>query len=276
MDKTDKQIDLITIITREMRLRNYSPKTIAAYMSVIRNFYSAMKRPLRTIRLDEIKDYLLAKQAKGLSSQTIALQVNAINYLYREIYKQPSWHNLKQLKRSKKLPIVLSRAEINSLLQQPRNQKHRTLLALAYAAGLRVSEALDLRVRDIDLEELTVVIRQGKGRKDRLSVLSPTLTDDIRQLSAGKGGGDYLFESERGGKLSAATAQKVFQSALQKASFTKPASFHSLRHSFATHLLENGTDVRYIQELLGHANIRTTQIYTQVTNPSLRQIRSPL
>ncbi len=156
------------------------------------------------------------------------------------------------------------------------NLKHRTLLAITYAAGLRVSETVRLRVQDIDLNGLTVTVRQGKGKKDRLTVFSAVLAPEIQKCMVGKEGSDYLFASERGGRLVEATAQKVFYQAMRRVGIIKPATFHSLRHSFATHLLENGTDVRFVQELLGHANIRTTQIYTHVTNPSLKNIKSPL
>ena len=150
------------------------------------------------------------------------------------------------------------------------------MVALAYAAGLRVSEVVKLKVSDLDAEELTLTVRQGKGKKDRLTIISSKIAEDLEQLIKGKRGGDYIFESERGGRLTEMSAQKVFYTALKKAGIKKPASFHSLRHSFATHLLENGVDVRYVQELLGHANIRTTQIYIKVTNPSLKNIKSPL
>lgn len=267
--------NLIRMMTQEMRLRNYSPKTITAYTGAVRDFYRYAKQPLRRLGVESIKDYLLRKQERGLSSQTIALFVNALNFLYREIYKRPDWQNLRHPKQSKKLPVVLSRSEIERLLAQPKNLKHRTILALAYAAGLRVSEVLNLRVRDVDTIEMMVTVRQGKGRKDRLTVLSPKLIDGLKQLMAGKEPTDWLFASERGGKLSVASAQLVFARSLRQAKIGKPATFHSLRHSFATHLLEQGTDVRYVQVLLGHATIRTTQRYTQVTNPALKKIRSP-
>ena len=150
------------------------------------------------------------------------------------------------------------------------------MIAVAYGAGLRVSEIVRLKVADVDLKELTLMVRQGKGKKDRLTVLSKKIIEELVELMSGKENNDYIFESERGGRLTEATAQKVFYTALKKADIKKPASFHSLRHSFATHLLENGVDVRYVQELLGHANIRTTQIYTKVTNPQLKNIKSPL
>ena len=150
------------------------------------------------------------------------------------------------------------------------------MITLAYGAGLRISEVMDLRVRDMLLDELTLHIKEAKGKKDCITLIPEKLKEDLRSLIAGKEGGDYVFASERGGKLSERTAQKVFERALHAAHITKPATFHSLRHSFATHLLENGVDIRYVQELLGHANIRTTQLYTQVTNPSLKNIKSPL
>jgi len=268
--------NLIEILTREIKLRNYSPKTLAAYVFVVRDIYAFHQRPPKELTTEDIKDYLLAKQKKGLSSQTVALYANALNFLYGEVYKRPNFVRIKHPKRSSRLPVVLRRDEIERLLAVIKNIKHRTLVALAYGAGLRVGEAVRLRVADIDLDELTITVRQGKGKKDRLTVLSASLTPDLREFMTGKTGQAYIFGSERGGRLTEATAQKVFVRALQKAGVVKPATFHSLRHSFATHLLENGVDVRYVQELLGHANIRTTQIYTKVTNPALKNITSPL
>lgn len=133
-----------------------------------------------------------------------------------------------------------------------------------------------MKVQDFDFEELTIHIRQAKSQKDRISVVPKSLVDDLKNLVAGKAINDLVFASERGGKLTTRTAQKVFENALRDSGVKKDATFHTLRHSFATHLLENGIDVRYVQELLGHQNIRTTQRYTQVTNPMLKNIKSPL
>ena len=131
-------------------------------------------------------------------------------------------------------------------------------------------------LRLINLEELTVHVKQGKGKKDRLTIIPGKMVNDLKNLMAGKSKEEYVFVSQRGGKLSVRTTQIVFNQALKKAGIKKQATFHSLRHSFATHLLENGVDVRYVQELLGHKNISTTQLYTKVTNPSLKNIKSPL
>jgi len=183
---------------------------------------------------------------------------------------------IQSAKRPIKLPVVLSRNEIEKILQTIINTKHKLLLSLAYGAGLRVSEAISLQVQDIDLDERVIHIKLAKGQKDRISLLPEKLISYLQNLIVGKSRNDLVFLSERGGKLSVRTAQKIFENALKKAKINKGATFHSLRHSFATHLLENGIDVRYVQELLGHSNIRTTQVYTHVTNPRLKNIKSPL
>lgn len=268
--------NLIGIITKEMTLRNYSRRTIEAYSRVYLDLYKIVKKPLRDISSDELRDYLYKKRQSGLSSQSIALFANALNFLYAQIYKIRDFQKIRHPKKTGKLPAILSKDDIANILNQIKNKKHRLMIALAYAAGLRVSELVALRVRDLDTKEMTVAVRQGKGRKDRISVLSPKLIAGIESLTAGKNAGEYVFESNRGGKLTATTAQMVFKNALEKSGVNKPATFHSLRHSFATHLLENGVDVRFVQELLGHQNIRTTQIYTHVMNPALKNIKSPL
>jgi len=183
---------------------------------------------------------------------------------------------LKFAKTKKKLPIVLSRAEIENIINSISNQKHKLIIALSYGAGLRVSEAINLKVKDINMEELTIHLKGAKGGKDRITIFPEKSREELRKLMSLKKGDDYIFESEYGGKLTERTAQKVFENALKKTGIKKSATFHSLRHSFATHLLENGVDVRYVQELLGHQNIRTTQLYTKVTNPMIKNIKSPL
>lgn len=268
--------NLIEIITREMKLRNYSPATIKAYLGVIKEFYTYVQKTPREATTEEIKDFLAQKMATGVSSQTIALSANALNYLYRDVYRVKDFQPIRHPKKTTKLPVVLSREEMHRIIEVTDNLKHRMILALAYGAGLRVSEIVSVRCQDLDLAEMTITVRQGKGKKDRLTVIPDKLVASLSRLTAGLAGSDFVFASQRGGKLTTTSAQKVFYQALAKAGIKKPASFHSLRHSFATHLLENGTDVRYVQELLGHTNIRTTQIYTKVTNPMIKNIKSPL
>lgn len=171
---------------------------------------------------------------------------------------------------------MLSHKQIKQIIKATDNAKYKLMISLGYACGLRVSEVVNLRVADLDIDELVVHIKGAKGKKDRISVLPEKLQNDLRNIIAGKSVSDFVFTSNRGGKLTTTSLQKMFRKSLAKAKIGKAATFHSLRHSFATHLLENGTDVRYVQQLLGHANIRTTQIYTQVTNPKLKNIKSPL
>jgi len=259
-----------------LKLRNYSPKTVKAYLFYIGEYLNFSKTHRIKKKNDAIEKYLLSKQAKGNSSQTINLALNSIKFLYAETLGSKDKIIFKCAKKSNKLPVVLSRNEIEKIISQITNFKHRLMVSLGYAAGLRVSEVVNLKVKDIQLDELTIHIKEAKSKKDRVTVFPEKLSKDFQVLVVGKNNNDLVFESNRRGKLTTTSLQKVFTQALEKSGVKKDATFHSLRHSFATHLLENGTDVRYVQELLGHANIRTTQIYTKVTNPALKKIRSPL
>lgn len=260
----------------ELRLRNYSPRTIKIYQYFLREYLVFRAHRSGESHTEEIKSFLLHLESQGASSQTRNLCLSAVKFYYRNVIRIEAPIEIKTAKRNQSLPVVLAREEINRMLQVTANTKHRLMLGLAYGAGLRVSEVVALKLQDLDFAEKTIHIKQAKGRKDRISVLPAKLIDDMTTLAFGKSKADVVFASVRGGKLTTRTAQKVFERALVKAGVNKHATFHSLRHSFATHLLENGVDVRYVQELLGHDNIRTTQRYTQVTNPQLKSIRSPL
>lgn len=266
----------LSLTKRELKIRNYSPKTVKSYLYSLREYFTFKKTSLEDLNINNIKDFLLNRKQKGVSPQSRNIFLSAIKFFYRNVVKASQKIDIQSAKKNKRLPVVLSRNEIRQIIEVTKNTKHKLLLSLTYGAGLRVSEVVALKVRDIDLNELTIHIKQAKGQKDRISVLPERLINDIRSLTAGKSNNDFVFASERGGKLTTRTPQKVFESSLKKAGIKKKTSFHSLRHSFATHLLENGTDLRYLQELLGHANIRTTQRYTQVTNPQLKNIKSPL
>lgn len=268
--------EILEKVRRELKIRYYSQKTIKTYVFCIAEYLRYKKVNYRNLDEENIKSYLLQLKDGGKSSQTINLHLNSIKYLYRDVFKNLKKIDIKFAKRTQKLPVVLSRIEINKILDAIQNQKHRLIISLSYGAGLRISEAQNLKVKDIDFDELTIHIKNAKGKKDRITILPEKIKNDLQKALSFKDQNDFIFESERGGKLSTRTLQKIFEKALMKAGIKKPATFHSLRHSFATHLLENGTDIRYVQELLGHQNIRITQIYTHVTNPNLKNIKSPL
>lgn len=224
-----------------------------------------------------VRAFLLEKHQKGYAPQTINIFLNAIKFFYREILKcHPYYLDISYAKRTKRLPVVLSRNEISAILHALKNRKHKLLLALAYGAGLRVSEVVKLRVRDIDWDRNVIAVKKAKGDRDRMTLLPAKISMDLKRFVFGQEPHTFVFESMRGGRLTERTAQKIFEKAAYLAGISKDATFHSLRHSFATHLLENGVDMRFIQELLGHRDIKTTQIYTRVASHAILNIKSPL
>lgn len=237
---------------------------------------SKANRYISKITREKIIDFILYLQSKGKAPKTVNLYKDVIKFFCSQILKVSFIIDIKLSKEPKKLPIVLSRIELEKLFSASSNIKHRLLLMVAYGAWLRISEAKNLRVQDVDFDSLTIHIKWAKGQKDRISILSEKIREELQKYCSLKKSDTYVFESERGSALHSRTLDNIFHHALEKACITKPATFHSLRHSFATHLLENGTDIRYVQVLLWHNNIRTTQMYTQVTNPSLKNIISPL
>lgn len=264
-------------VRQEIRLRGYSPRTELLYSSFLAD-YLKFAGAGAVLKMEEasIREFLEKKLERNLAPQTINLYLNAIKFYYYQVLHWPGRLNLKYAKFNRRLPVVLTRAEIIIIMRNTRNVKHRRMIALAYGAGLRVSEISALKVRDLDFNTGHIVVRQGKGKKDRITLFPDKLRAELIRSIAGKAGGDFLFESDFGGKLKTRTIQAFFKTALRRSGIPKDAPFHSLRHSFATHLLENGVDIRYLQELLGHANIHTTQQYTHLTAEGLRNIRSPL
>lgn len=260
----------------ELGLRGYSRKTILNYIKCLEKFLAFIEWNDKLVTEIMLRRFLKLKHDSGSASATINLYLNAVKSFMRIALHRKKKVLIKFAKRPKSLPIVLSRKNIEMLIQSIKNQKHRLLVALAYGAGLRVGEVVRLKVFDLDFEQKMIFVRHGKGNKDRVTVLPEKICDALQEIVFNQQGDAFVFRSVRGGRLTERSAQKIFYNALWKTKILKPASFHSLRHSFATHLLENGVDVRYVQELLGHRNIRTTQIYTQVTNPSLKKIKSPL
>ncbi len=274
MDLTNMQI-AFTQMQRELSIRNYSPKTISAYMRCVREYMVFAGENWHDMSENRIKDFLYTKKAKNYAPETINLYINSLKFFYRNVLKCPFDMNIKFARRNLRLPVVLSREEIVRMISITQNFKHRLIISLAYGAGLRVSEITNLRICDFDFVNSTIFIKQSKGGKDRVTLFPESLKEDIRTFAKNALPRDYFFPGRRG-KITVRTLQKIFQKTLVRAFVDKPASFHSLRHSFATHLLENGTDIRFIQALLGHQNIRTTQRYTRITNSSFKNIQSPL
>lgn len=259
-----------------LTLRGYSTATVKSYITYVINFLSFFGPDVDTYGSNDVRQYLTHLLRTEYSPQTVNLALNAIKFYFKHVLHQPLDNSIRTVKKSKQLPTVLSKDEVKTLLFAVRNEKHRLLLSLAYGAGLRVSEAVHLRVSDVDTARGLITIRHGKGNKDRQTLLPAALQHQLAVLCANRPAPAPLFESERGGFLTTRTAQAIFAHARDAARISKPATFHSLRHSFATHLIESGTDIRFIQELLGHASLKTTEWYTHVSTRAIAGIKSPL
>lgn len=275
----------LILTERELKIQNYSPRTVKSYLICLKEFFNFLEKDKKDERIfdeDAVKNFLWYKKEQNCSSKTLNVYLCAIKFYYKEIEKLYQKIDIKFAKRPRKLPVVLANHEIMDIIRSTQNLKHRLMLSLAYGAGLRVSEVVNLKIGDLDFNSHIIAVRHGKGGRDRITLLPEALIDDLRIFIENRGPGDdsvraLLFLSQSGKKLSTRTLQKIFQNLLKKSGITKQATFHSLRHSFASHLLENGVNLRYVQELLGHQNIRTTQLYTHVSKEAiLKNVSSPL
>lgn len=262
-------------LKRELKIRNYSPKTLDSYVYYNRELLLFHKKDPREINTEDVKAYLEYLTIER-SASTVSVAYNAIIFYYKEIWKRPFSLNIARPRKSKFLPVILSKEEVKRMIARTANPKHNCIISLLYATGVRVSELTHIKMRDIDLDRRMLRVYQGKGKKDRMTMLPKSLKDILIGQCKVKTQDDFLFTNGRSGRLTETTIQKVVSQAAERAEIRKNVTPHTLRHSFATHLLENGTDIRYIQELLGHAKLQTTQIYTHVANNNLAGIVSPL
>jgi integrase/recombinase XerD len=233
----------------------------------------------RQIEETDIRSYLLyLLEEKRFSAATVNQVFNALRFLYVELYKMPfTIGSLPRPKKEKQLPVVLSQEEVLRVLEAIDNLKHKTILMLIYSAGLRIGEAVRLKIEDVDGERKLIYLKSAKGKKDRYTLLSDVALENLREYFKAYRPKEYLFEGAPGRKhIAERSVQEVFKRAAGMAGIRKHVTVHSLRHSFATHLLESGIDLRYIQEVLGHASSKTTEIYTHVSKQKLGKIINPL
>ncbi len=265
-----------------MHLKGYSINTIDTYYYFVLRFVNCYRQN----RLDQIYQFnsevinnyhKMMLGEKAYSFQTLNQSINAIKLFYKGFLKREmNITDIQRPKTGKQLPKVWSKEEITCILNATENLKHKTLLALIYGSGLRIGEALRIRIEDIDSKRMRIRLLGAKGRKDRYSIIGESLLELLRSYYKEYKPKTYLFEGQFGGIYSSASAGKVLARAIKTSGVPKRGGLHSLRHSFATHLLESGTDLRYIQELLGHHSSKTTEIYTHVSNKYIQQIKSPL
>jgi integrase/recombinase XerD len=262
-----------------IQLKGYSPNTLRTYCGEFAQFLYILKsHSVLDCNEETIRNYILyCINDLKLTENTLHSRINAIKFYFEKVlHRDRMFLDIPRPKKQSKLPKVIAIQDVKRLFETTLNIKHNTLLKLCYGMGLRVSEIVNLKITDIDSKAMQVFIARAKGKKDRYANLPESILEQLRAYYKDYKPKEYLFEGQYGGKYSVRSAQQVFKNALLQAKINKTLGIHSLRHSFATHLLENGTDVRFIQELLGHKDIRTTLLYTNVSDKSIRNIKSPL
>lgn len=275
---TNEQNDAILKLETRLRLKRYTHQTVKTYLSCFRTFLQALdgKNP-NLVTDEEIEAYLLQKiNLHNWSESTQNQHINALKFYYEKILEQPKKVFDLRPRKPQKLPEVLSKEEVVALIKATNNLKHRSILSMIYSAGLRLSELTNLRLDDIHYDRKQVFIKAGKGKKDRYSLLSEDMLLLLKRYLEKYKPTYWLFEGMEGGKYSARSVQNILNRAKKKSGINPYATTHTLRHSFATHLLEDGVDLRYIQELLGHGSSKTTEIYTHVRKDAKLKIKSPL
>lgn len=270
---------LIEALHNKIIGKGYSSRTYRAYLHHLVNFMvycNKIGRNVQEANEDDVNNYLLGLLKRNSGAATVRHAYAALEFFYHKVLdRNLDFSRIDLPKKEHKLPVVLSKEEVIRIINAVKNLKHRLLVELLYSSGLRVSEAVGLKASAIDFQGNTVKVN-GKGRKERITILSEKLKKRIMEYLIGrKNGSEFLFDS-RGGHLSIKSAQLIVEYATTRAGILKNVTPHTLRHSFATHLLNSGVDIRYIQKLLGHSRLETTQIYTHVSDRDLRNIKSPL
>jgi len=260
----------------ELKISKNSKYTHRNYLNSNKIFLKFLNKNPKEINKDDVKSYI-AEYLTEKSSTSIILFLSAIKYAFGNLLEKDITAGIKRPKKEKRFPTVLSKEETMRLIDSLENKKSKIMISLMYATGMRVSELVNLKIKDLDFGEKTGYIRQAKGKKDRIFNIPDQLFNKLKKYSEKQIelGEEYLFSGQNG-KMSSRNLQKMVSRAAERAGIKKDVHCHTLRHSFATHLLENGVDIRKIQELLGHADLSTTQIYTHISTEELKKIKSPL
>lgn len=273
--------NLIMIFERRLKLQRYSPNSIRNYSSAVKSFLQIAAKKFNDpgrLTENEIEKYVFWKIEKDkISNSHQRMIVASIDKFYCLVLNREL--EVKHLYPSRNryaLPRHITATEVKEMIASTPNRKHACIIKMLYGCGLRLNELLHLKLSDINSERMLVYVRNSKGNKDRVVMLAPALLEDLRNYFKAYHPKVYLFEGQNGGRYSEKSVQNIVKTAAVKAGITKQVTPHVLRHSFATHLLENGTDIRYIQQLLGHGSVKTTEIYTHITDVAKMKIKSPL
>ena len=270
-------VDIDEAVKKECKRRRYSSQTIKTYLYCINRFLKWSRKDIGHISKKDVRIFLEKLSDKGLSGNTMNTYHMAIKFLFEDVLEKRMWIDITYSKVPQKLPVVLSKEELKRLFESISNEKHKLMIELLYSTGLRVSELINLKVCDLEIDKGYGFVRAGKGNKDRLFILSPKLKDKINDLIKRDllDNDSYLFSSNRNVKYNIRTIQQIIKKARRKAKIEKRISPHTLRHSFATHLIENGYSVNEVQNLLGHKSPETTMIYLHTASKNMINIKSP-
>lgn len=273
----DEDYQNLTKYGRYLKTNRYSESTITNYTSIVVFYLKFLRikniRVIEAISIAQFNYEFVVKPNKSISYQNVI--INALKTYFKYLELDVEVALVERPRKEKRLPVILSSEEVKRILECTTNIKHKALLSLVYSAGLRISEALHLKLKDIDSVRMLIHVKNAKGKKDRYTLLSEKVLILLREYYTIYTPKDYLFEGQYSEMYSDRSAQVVLKKSATKAGIKKPITLHSLRHSFATHLLENGTDIRYIQNLLGHSSPKTTMIYTHVSELSIQKIKNP-
>jgi integrase/recombinase XerD len=261
----------------ELKISKNSQYTLRNYLDANKQLLEQSHKQPEELTVDDVKMFMAEKLTEK-SSSSIILFLAAVKYAYLNILKKDITLGIKRPKKEKRIPVVMSKEEVKRLINSIYSDKSRLMVSMLYACGFRISELINLKIEDLDFTEKTGMVKQAKGKKDRVFNLPEFLVNDLnKQIEFQiKLNHNFLFSNEETGqKLTASNIEKIVRKAVKRAGIPKEVHCHTLRHSFATHLLENGVDIRKIQELLGHSDLSTTQIYTHVSKEELKKIKSP-
>lgn len=267
------------LFINQLKLKAYSQNTIRSYVTEFAHLLRTLKAyPVDELTQDRLKDYFLyCVKKEKIKENHLNSRINAVKFYYEMVLHQSKmFFDIPRPKTPKLLPKILSKSEIKKILNHTENPKHLLMLKFCYGMGLRVSEIVNLKVEHINTDNRLVLVSAGKGKKDRYTNLPESVLDALDEYLKSYRPKEFLFEGQFGGQYTVRSVQFAFKTAMHKAKIDKNIGIHGLRHSYATHLIESGADIRFLQELLGHNSLKTTQIYTHVSDISKSKIKSPL
>ncbi|MFH1802993.1 MAG: site-specific tyrosine recombinase/integron integrase [archaeon] len=265
-------MEVVEKLKAELKIRGFSPLTVRNYTFFVEKFLARIDKQPEELNEDDVKLYL-SEMFDTKSKNTIMLAAASLKFFFIEVLKK-GFEGVPLPKKEKRLPEVLTKDEVRNLIESTDTVKSRLIVSLLYSTGLRVSELVNLKVSDLNLEDKTGWVRRGKGSKDRLFVMSDGLSKELAEYFDGRGKqNEYVFSKIK--PLTTRNIQKIIKGARERAGIKKKTTPHTLRHSFATHLLEQGIDIRVIQAMLGHSSLSTTQVYTHISSEQLKKVKNP-